>query len=88
MSSLRIELTTIHYVDGNDEYTNPEEGEFCSSQAGDHSLGDSFSDGAEEMLQRSIIFRTILYFVRTKNIKSDRGIFLQDFEKDRLAHAQ
>lgn len=54
----------------------------------DHSLGDSFSDGAEEVLQRSIIFRTILYFVRTKNIKRDRGIFLQDFKKDRLARAQ
>ena len=67
-------------------YTN--RGEFYSSQTEDYCPGDSLSDSSEELLQRSMVFSTVLCLVRTKNIKHDRGTFLQDYKKDRSAHTQ
>ena len=58
------------------------------SQAEDCSPGDSLSDSSEELLPRSPVSSTALYLVRTKDIKHDRGTFLQRFKNDRLARTQ
>ena len=42
------------------------------SQIEDYSPEDSLSDNSEELLQRSTVFSTVLYLIRTKNIKQVR----------------
>lgn len=39
----------------------------------------------EELLQRSLVFITVLHFVRTKNINHNRAAFLQSFEKRQIS---
>ena len=51
------------------------------SQTEDYSPGDSLSDNSEELLQRSMVFSTVLYLFRTKNIKQVSDRFLQGFKK-------
>ena len=59
------------------------------SQTEDNSLEDSFSYNSEELLlQRSMVFSTVLYLVRRKNIKQVRDTFLQGFPKNRSACTQ
>ena len=43
--------------------------------------GDNLSDNSEELLWRSMVFSTVLYLVRTKNVKQIRDTFLQGFKK-------
>ena len=50
-----------------------------------NSPGASLSNSPEELFQRSMIFSTVLCLVGTKNIKHDRGTFLQGFKKVRSA---
>ena len=45
--------------------------EFYLRQTEDKSLEDNLSDNSEELLQRSMVFSTVLYLVRTKNIKQE-----------------
>ena len=44
----------------------------------------------EQLLQRSMVFSTVLYLVRTKNIKQVRDTFLQSFKKkaDQYIHSE
>ena len=54
-----------------------------------HSPHDRFSDNSEELFQRSMVYRTVLYLVRTKNIKHVRNIVLQVFKKtDQHIHSE
>ena len=39
----------------------------------------------EQLLQRSMVFSTVLYLVRTKNIKQVRDTFLQSFKKKQIS---
>ena len=59
----------------------------------DYSPEDSLSDNSEELLQRSVVFSTVLHLVRTKNLKQVRCTFLRGFKKknkkqNRSAHTQ
>ena len=55
------------------------------SQTEKFSLGDSPSDNSEELLQRSMVFSTVLhYYVRIKNIKEVRNILLQGYRKKQI----
>lgn len=61
---------------------------FYSSQTENYSPEDSFLV-ALGIYPREAWFSAVLYLIRTKNIKHDRGTFLQVFKKkkkDRLAH--
>ena len=61
------------------------------SQTEDYIPEDSFLDNSEKLLQRILVFSTVLYLVRTKNIKQIRDTFLQGFKKkkrNRSAHTQ
>lgn len=51
------------------------------SQTEDYILEDSLFDNSEKLLQRILVFSTVLYLVRTKNIKQIRDTFLQGFKK-------
>ena len=51
------------------------------SQTEDYILEDSLLDNSEKLLQRILVFSTVLYLVRTKNIKQIRDTFLQGFKK-------
>ena len=52
---------------------------FYLRQAKDYSPKASLSDYSEELLWRSKAFSTVLYLVRTKNIKQVRDTFFQGF---------
>ena len=59
------------------------------SQTEDYSLGDSLSYNFEELLQRRMVLSTVLYLVRTKNIKQVRDTFLQGSRKtDQNVHSK
>ena len=65
--------------------------EFYLRQTEDKSLEDNLSDNSEELLQRSIFFSTVLYLVRTKNIKqetSQRYIPSRFLKKERSTYIQ
>ena len=52
------------------------------SQTEDYILEDSLLDNSEKLLQRILVFSTVLYLVRTKNIKQIRDTFLQGLKKN------
>ena len=54
--------------------------QFDLSQTEDYSPEDNFSYNSEEPLWRSMVFSTVLYLVRIKNIKQVRDTFLQGFK--------
>ena len=54
------------------------------SQTEDYSPEDSLSDYSVGLLWRSMIFSTVLYLLRTKNIKEVGDTFLQGFKKTDL----
>ena len=54
---------------------------FYLSQTEDYSPEARFPDVSEKLLQRSRVFSTGLYLVRTKTIKQVRETFLQGFRK-------
>lgn len=56
----------------------------CSKNRGEWAAWGELRGG----LQSTMVFRTVLRFVRTKNIKHDRYTVLQGFAKVRLAHTQ
>lgn len=56
---------------------NKNKGEFYLSKTEDYSLGYNHSDSSEELLWRSMIFNTVLYLVRTKNITYNRSAFFK-----------
>ena len=59
------------------------------SQTEDYSPEASFLDYSEKLPRRSMVFSTVLYLVRTKNIKQGRDTFLQGFRnKTRPAQTQ
>ena len=43
----------------------------------DHSPGDSLSGHSEDLLWGSLVFSTILYLVRSKNIKQVKDVLFQ-----------
>ena len=51
------------------------------NQTEDYSPRDSLSDNPEELLWRSMVFSTVLYLVRTKNIRQVRDTFLKGLKK-------
>ena len=50
--------------------------QFDLSQTEDYSPEDNFSYNSEEPLWRSMVFSTVLYLVRTKNVRQVRDTFL------------
>ena len=50
------------------------------SQTEDCSPRDSLSDSCEELFQRTMAFRIVLYLVRAKNIKQVRDTFIKGFK--------
>ena len=61
----------------NKKTLNKNNGEFYLSETEDYSLGYNHSDSSEELLWRSMIFNTVLYLVRTKNITYNRSAFFK-----------
>ena len=57
---------------------------FIQDLTEDYSLGDSLSYNFEELLQRRMVLSTVLYLVRTKNMKQVRDTFLQGFKNKQI----
>ena len=74
-----MEIMNNHIYDKN-------RGEFYSTQTGDNSSEDIFSNCSEQIPQGNVVFRTVLYFVRTKH-QAWWGYISSRFQK-RLAHTQ
>ena len=70
-------------INKNNQYTtyNKSRKKFYLSQTEDCSPEASFPDYREELLWRNILFSTVLYLVRRKNIKQVRDTFLQGFKQ-------
>ena len=62
--------------------------EFYLSQTEDYSPEDRVSDNSEELLWRRMVLGTVLYLVRTKNIKQVKKTFLQVFKKKKPQKTQ
>lgn len=54
----------------------------------DHSPGDSLSGHSEDLLWGSLVFSTILYLVRSKNIKQVKDRFFQVNKTDQHVHSK
>ena len=57
-------------------------------QTEDYIPGDTLSYNSKELLQRSVVFSTVSYLVRGKNVKQVRDTFLQGFKKNRPSQTQ
>ena len=55
------------------------------SQTVDYNPEDSLSDNSKELLQRSMVFSTVLFLVTTKTTKQVRYTFLQDLNKQKIS---
>ena len=80
---LRFLFMNVYYVHENNQKTinNEKREEFSLSQTEQTNLEAHLPDDSEKLVQRSRVFSTVLYLVRTKNIKRARVAFLQSLKK-------
>ena len=80
---LRFLFMNVYYVHENNQKTinNEKREEFSLSQTEQTNLEAHFPDDSEKLVQRSWVSSTVLYLVRTKNIKRARVAFLQSLKK-------